>query len=90
MMEVAWPSDFHVCCDQHLGSMPAGRLARMATGIRFSEISASATPSAAKRVPNGKAVDQIIGTLGDSAMAGLIDCAGAAIQQRGADSSLHG
>jgi hypothetical protein len=80
MMEVAWPSDFHVLRDQRLGDTPARRLACVPTAIRFSEVSASATPSAAELVPNAKAVDQIISALGESATAGLIDCPGATIQ----------
>jgi len=80
MMEVALPSGFEMRRDQHLGDMPARRLACVATGIRCGEVSAPATPSAAELILNAKAVDQIIVAMGDPAIACLTDCASAAIQ----------
>ena len=80
MMKVAWRSGFQMCGDQGLGHIPARGLACVTAGIGRREVRASATPSAAEPVPNAKALDQIIGTMSDSAMAGLIDCPGTAIQ----------
>ena len=78
-MEVG-PSGLEMRRDQHLGDMPARRLACVATGIRCSEVSAPATPSAAELIPNAEAVNQIVGALGGSPVACLIDGSGATIQ----------
>src|SRR5690242_1596808 len=80
MMKVAWRSGFEVCGDQRLGHIPARGLACVTAGIGRREVRASATPSAAEPISNAKTLDQIIGTMSDSAMACLIDCPGATIQ----------
>jgi hypothetical protein len=80
MMEVAWRSGFEVCSDQRLGDIPARGFACVTACIRCGELGTSAAPSAAESIPNAKVLDQIVRAMSDSAMAGLIDCPGAAIQ----------
>lgn len=79
-MEVVWRVTLEVRGDQRLCDVPAGRFARVAAGIRPLEVCTPAGPPAAELISDAEALDQVIGAMGDSALARLIGCPEAAIQ----------
>jgi hypothetical protein len=78
--QCAWRIGFEVCRDQCLGAITAGRLPRMAARIASREVGASASPPTAEFIAHTAALDQIVGTIGDTLMACVIDCPVSAIE----------